>query len=284
MDLDAAAEELYGASPDDFVGLRTALVAAARKARERELVKQIGALRRPTRTAWLVNLLARESSADVDQLLELGQALADAQRRGSGTDLRRLSSDRRKLVDRLARQAVTLGAAHGYAAPDAALQEVSQTLQAALGDEANREQLRSGRLTSALSYGGFGPFTMPAAEPEPDEAEPDETEPDETEPDETEPPSDRLSEQKDKLRERTEAAWQAAQQAEAEAQREAEEATGRADDLAVRIEELRTELAATEAEEREARELARTARQHLKQIRQAATEAEQAVAALDSQG
>ncbi|WP_375424633.1 hypothetical protein [uncultured Friedmanniella sp.] len=275
MDLNAAAEELYGGSPDDFVERRTALVVAARKARERELVLRIGALRRPTRTAWLVNVLAREASSEVGELLELGEALADAQRRGSGADLRRLSADRRRLVDRLARQAVTLGAAHGYTAPDAALQEVSQTLQAALGDDDTREQLRAGRLTTAVSYGGFGPFTMPEAAPEPPpvEAAPVEAAP-------KEPPVDKLKERENELQEQRDRLGElaeAAQRAEAEAQRQAEEATARADELADRIEELRGELAAAEGEEREAREAARAARRQLLEARQAATEAEQAV-------
>lgn len=280
MDLDAAAEELYGGSPEDFVERRTALVAAARKARERELAKQIGALRRPTRTAWLVNLLARDASTEVADLLELGEALADAQRRGSGADLRRLSVDRRRLVDRLARQAVTFGAAHDYTAPDAALQEVSQTLQAALGDDDTREQLRAGRLTTAVSYGGFGPFSMP--EPPSDKLSEREDEP---EPEPEQASSDKLGEREDKLTERArqqaESAWEAAQQAEAEAERAAEEATTHADELADRIEELRGELAAAEADEREAREAARTARHHLQDVRQSAIEAEETLAALE---
>ena len=51
MDLDAAADELSGGSPDDFVERRKALVAEARRAKDRELARRIGELRRPTRTA-----------------------------------------------------------------------------------------------------------------------------------------------------------------------------------------------------------------------------------------
>ena len=163
MDLDDAAEELYAGSPDDFVERRTALVAQARAARDRPLAKEIGALRRPTRTAWLLNRLARDDAAGVEALLALAGQLEDAQRRGSGPDLRRLSAERRTLVDRLARDAVRRGTEAGYAAAESALQEVGQSLQSALGDPGTAEQLRRGRLTTAVSYAGFGSTDLLAA-------------------------------------------------------------------------------------------------------------------------
>src|SRR3954464_12036662 len=114
MDLDSAVEELYAGSPDDFIERRTALVAQARAAKDRELAKQIGALRRPTRSAWLVNLLAREDADELGALLDLGDALRAAQEQLSGAELRRLSAQRRTAVDGLARRAAALGAEHGH--------------------------------------------------------------------------------------------------------------------------------------------------------------------------
>jgi hypothetical protein len=286
MDLDAAAEELYAGSPDDFVERRTALAAQARAAKDRTLVKQIGALRRPTRTAWLLNLLARESADAVAELLSLGASLQDAQRRMAGAELRQLSAERRRRVDQLAREAVRLGAAHGYPAPDAALQEVSQSLQAALADPAIGDQLRSGRMTAAVSYGGFGPSDLmaamaaslsPAAEQpldRPAEAAP-----------QPEPQSEPVSEEdaaaaENRRRlaaqvERAEAAWEAARTALDEAESAANDATAHADELADRIEELRAELEQTVADEAAAREEARTARRTHQEARRAAAAAEQ---------
>ena len=94
----------------------------------------MGKLRRPTKSAWLINVLARQASDDLSALLELGTALQDAQQRMAGDELRQLSVQRRKAVDALARRAVELGAESGYTAPDGAVQEVGQTLQTALGD------------------------------------------------------------------------------------------------------------------------------------------------------
>ena len=61
MDLAAATAELYAGSPDDFVERRKALAGQARAAKDRALATAIGKLRRPTRSAWLVNLYARRS-------------------------------------------------------------------------------------------------------------------------------------------------------------------------------------------------------------------------------
>ena len=142
---------------------RTALAKQAKEDGEKLLAKQIAALRKPTRSAWLVNLVARGEPDRVGELVELGAALQQAQQAMDGDELRRLSRDRRTLIDTLARRAGELGQDQGYAAPDGAIQEVSQTLQAALGDPAIAELVQAGRLHQALSYGGFGPDDLASA-------------------------------------------------------------------------------------------------------------------------
>ena len=163
MDLETAANELYALSPDDFIERRQQLVAEARQARDRQLATEIGRLRRPTRSAWLINLLARREPEAVSALLELGSALQDAQQRMAGDELRQLSAERRKTVYALARRAVELGGEHGYSAPEGAKQEVGQTLQTALGDPEIADLLRAGRLTQAVTFGGFGPTDLASA-------------------------------------------------------------------------------------------------------------------------
>lgn len=297
MDLDDAAEELYAGSPDEFVERRTALVAQARAARDRALAKQIAALRRPTRTAWLINRLARDDAAGITALLELVAELEDAQRRRSGPDLRRLSAERRRLVDSLARDAVRRGAEAGYEAAEGALQEVGQSLQSALGDPATADLLRRGRLTTAVSYGGFGSSDLMAAmaasmpagaepsspapaepevgaepEPEPEAAEPEPEPAAEPEPE----PVDEARREAQRRAEEAEASWEQAAAALTAAEQEAEEATARADALADRVEELQAELARAEAEETDARTEARAARRRHQAATRAAEAAEQA--------
>jgi hypothetical protein len=282
VDLDTAANELYAISPDDFIERRQQLVAEAKQARNRELATQIGRLRRPTRSAWLINLLAREEPDNVGALLELGAALQDAQQRMAGDELRQLSAERRKMVDAMARRAVELGRDHGYNAPDGAAQEVGQTLQTALGDHEIADLVRAGRLTQAVTYGGgFGPTDLASAlgaslptrapsRPAEPVAAPARSKPDAKQRREAEKAAA-------EARDRATAARKAAESAESEA----EAATHRADDLADQVESLRGQLRQTEAAEREAREAARTARKHYQELRQAALSTEQVAAAAE---
>jgi hypothetical protein len=165
--LDAAADELYAVPPDEFIGARDAAVAAARERGDRELAKAIGRLRRPTKAAWLANLLARHRAAQLDGLLGLAAGLADAQRTLDGTALRQLSSKRHQLVAAMAREAGRLAQEAGDPAAEGVLRELQGILDAALARPEIAEQVRSGRLTRTLTYTGFGPEADPDAVPVP---------------------------------------------------------------------------------------------------------------------
>jgi hypothetical protein len=155
----AAVDELYGADPGSFTGRRTELAAAARDAGDRAAAKAIAALRRPTRAAWVVNLLSRTDPSGPAKLAELGAALRAAQEAGHGPRLRELSAARGALVDALTGQALSLA---GLADPPPALRlEVSQTLTAALADPGVAADFAAGTLTRAVQWSGFG--VLPAA-------------------------------------------------------------------------------------------------------------------------
>ena len=274
MDLETAANEVYALSPDEFVERRQQLVAEARKEGDRQLATQIGKLRRPTRSAWLINLLARQEPEELTALLELGAALQDAQQRMAGDELRQLSAQRRKTVDALARRAIELGREHGYSAPDGAIQEASQTLQTALGDPEIAELVRSGRLNQAVTYGGFGPTDLASAFGAPPTKAPSRPE--------KQPaaaparaPDPKQRREAEKAAAKAQEAATAARKAAESAESEAEAATQHADEQADQVESLRTQLRQAEAAEREAREAARAARKHFQELRQAALSAEQ---------
>ena len=279
MDLETATNELYALSPDDFIERRQQLVAEARQERDRELANKIGKLRRPTRSAWLINLLARQQPDEITALLELGTALQEAQQRMAGDELRKLSTERRQTVDGLARRAVELGREQGYSAPDGAVQEVSQTLQTALGDQEIADLVRAGRLIQAVTYGGgFGSTDLASAFGQLPTKAP--SKPEKRTPAEPAPmldPKQRRAAEKAAAEAQEKAA--AARKAADIAESEAEAATQHADELADRVEALRGELRQTEAAEREAREAARAARKHYQELRQAALSVEQAAAA-----
>jgi hypothetical protein len=277
VDLDTATNELYALAPDEFIERRQQLVAEARKAQDRQLATQIGKLRRPTRSAWLINLLVRQEPDEVTALLELGTALQEAQQRMAGDELRQLSTQRRKTVDALARRAVELGSEHGYSAPDGATQEVSQTLQTALGDAEIADLVRTGKLTQAVTYGGFGPTDLASAlgASLPTEAPRQrEKKPAPAEPAAALDPKQRREAEKAAAEARVQA--KVARQAAEAAESEADQATKHADELADQVESLRSQLRQTEASERESREAARNARKHYQELRQAALSAEQA--------
>ncbi len=75
QELDEIVRELYVLPPTDFVAARNELVRQARAAGSREIAERLQHLRRPTRSAWLVNLLARDADA-MQRLSRLGRSCA----------------------------------------------------------------------------------------------------------------------------------------------------------------------------------------------------------------
>jgi hypothetical protein len=152
--LRAAADELYAADLDAFTERRKVLAAGARAAGEPAAAKQIAALRKPTRSAWVVNRLVRADPSVPERLSTLAGELRAAEKALDGPRIRELSQARRELVDALVRQA--LGTT-GEAAPSASLQEeVTAIFGAALADPQVAAQLAAGTLVRAEQRAGFG--------------------------------------------------------------------------------------------------------------------------------
>ena len=150
----AAVAELYDADPQEFTDRRKVLAAAARTAGDAAAAKQIAALRKPTRAAWVVNRLARTDPGAPARLASLAAALQAAQQAKDGPRLRELSAARGPLIDALAGQALD---AAGVADPPTGLrEEVTATLTAALADPDVAAGFASGTLTRAVQWAGFG--------------------------------------------------------------------------------------------------------------------------------
>ncbi|GGM56304.1 hypothetical protein GCM10012275_29240 [Longimycelium tulufanense] len=158
------ADEVYGASPEGFVAARDRHADAAAEAGETELAADVRRLRKPTRAAWAVNLLARQRGDLLDRLLTLGEELRAAQQELRGEALRRLNRQRHEVLSGLTRQARQLAADAGHPLSGDAVRQVEQTLTAALADPDAAAGVRSGRLDRALAGdSGFGaPPTRPA--------------------------------------------------------------------------------------------------------------------------
>ncbi|PXA68457.1 transposase [Cryobacterium arcticum] len=165
--LAALARELYGLQPAEFTAARNAR-AQEFKTTDVTLAKQIGALRKPSPAAWVVNLLAREDDDGLESLLQLGEQMRDAQEQLDREALRRLGGERRTAVAALARAGADLAARLGHPPTPAVLGEVEQTLQAATSDEAAAAAVSSGLLVKALLAVGFEPVDLDDAVAVPD--------------------------------------------------------------------------------------------------------------------
>jgi hypothetical protein len=151
------ADALYAVPPAQFVAARDEAVRAAKARGDAQAARRLAALRRPTTSAFLVNLLYRHQREAVEGLLELGEQLTEASRQLSGPQLQQLSAQRAQVVQALVTGARRLAADAEVAVNATTAYEVQSTLSAALADPAVAEQVRSGRLLHPASYAGFGP-------------------------------------------------------------------------------------------------------------------------------
>ncbi|MGW4930994.1 hypothetical protein ACWEOH_17805 [Agromyces sp. NPDC004153] len=152
--LTAAADELYALVPEEFTAARNARARDA-KTDDTALGQRIGEFRKPSPAAWILNQLVREQPDAVDELLDLGADLRDAQAAGDGKTLTTVGAERRQLIAGLLRQATHIADAADRSPSRAVLDEVEQTLIAATVDEAAGGALRTGRLTRSLQAVGF---------------------------------------------------------------------------------------------------------------------------------
>jgi hypothetical protein len=151
---DDALDELYAAKPEDFTALRTKLAAAAKKLGDTEAAKRISAARKPTSAAHVVNLLVLRDAEVRGRLTELGERLRTAHAEMDGLRIRELTTEQRRLIEKLVRAAFE---AAEMSAPTAPLRDdVTSTLQAAVADPDVAARL--GHLAKAEQWSGFGEF------------------------------------------------------------------------------------------------------------------------------
>ena len=153
MDIDEATDELYAVAPEVFMEMRDRLVAEARAAGDRPLAKQVGALRKPTVSAYLANRLARDNRSEMAALAELGTLLQQATAGLDGAALRDLSRQQSLLIAALVAKARTIAESEGRRFSDDARRDIEDTVRAAIGDVAAAQSLSLGRLTEPLRPG-----------------------------------------------------------------------------------------------------------------------------------
>ena len=157
------ADKLYALTPAEFTAARDERAREARQAGQRDDAAAIKKLARPTTSAWLVNQLSREVPDQLGRLVEVAEALEEAQRTLAGDRLRELSGQRRHVINDLLPQAADIARRAGQPASAVAIGEVRATLEAALADSSARAAVQSGRLTKPLAYAGLGEVDLTAA-------------------------------------------------------------------------------------------------------------------------
>jgi hypothetical protein len=156
MDLESATQELYGLAPAQFTAARNAKVIEARKAGFSDVAASLKELRKPSTGAWLANLLVRERSKEIENLVELGDSLRVPQSTRGGDQIRKVTKEKVDAASKLIRHAKSRASQLSHPASTSAIEELETTLDAAFADPQAAARLRQGRLTSGLLYSGLG--------------------------------------------------------------------------------------------------------------------------------
>ncbi|MEP7765438.1 hypothetical protein [Sanguibacter sp. 25GB23B1] len=163
MDLESAADELYGQPLTEFVPTRNRLEKDARGSGDRPLAQAVRDLRKPSQAAWAVNQIVRQSPEILDDILHLGDDLRTAQEGGDTLGLRRLAARRHDLFATLRRRAEELVAEDGRQLGTAAALALERTVGAAMSDPRAAEVVRSGLLVVDLENAGWGLIDLDGA-------------------------------------------------------------------------------------------------------------------------
>lgn len=158
--LAGVAEELYALAPGEFTAARNQHAKNAKASGDKDLAEKIARLPKPSVAAWVVNLLARQRPDVVAGVIELGDALRDAQVESDRDKLKELSRKRQELLRSVAALGLSLAGESGQKVAPTAAAEVEQTLQAAMADPDAADAVLSGRLTRTLASTGIEPVDL----------------------------------------------------------------------------------------------------------------------------
>jgi hypothetical protein len=156
VNLEEIAHELYGLPPERFTEARNTRVAEIATIGDRELAAEVRKLSKPTVAAWLANMLVRQHSREVEELIALGAQVREAHRRGARHDMRQVADRRRRLIGKLVEAASKSATEAGHSVGLQVQRLLEETLEAAVMDTESAASLRQGRLSAPLHFIGFG--------------------------------------------------------------------------------------------------------------------------------
>jgi hypothetical protein len=150
IDEQAVVEQLYRGSREDFLPTRTSRVREARAAGDRELATRIGALRKPTVGAWLVNQVVWRYPDRLAELTSLAERLRAVHQHGDGERIRAAGRERQALLRSLDAVVREVASEAGLRLGAETVNQVTTTFQSALVDPAALRAVRSGRLAATV--------------------------------------------------------------------------------------------------------------------------------------
>ena len=145
-ELEAAIVAVYRGPLGEFVSRRDALAKELRAAKRREDAERVKALRKPSRTAWVLDNILHEDPASVEQL---AAAISAAQ---SGTDVRTTLETIRAAIRTVAAAGARVAIRAGQPIEANAL---VTALHAVIGEASAFSDLRAGRLVEVPEGGGL---------------------------------------------------------------------------------------------------------------------------------
>jgi hypothetical protein len=155
IDEESELDRLYSTPLEQFVKVRNDLVGRLKKDGDHAAAIRIGALKKPSVSAWVVNQLAVSHQVDLQRLIKAGEAIERAQHEalsgeGSGgfETARRDEAAAIRLLRTAAKDVLP-------SASPATLDRIEKTLRAAAATPEGRELIKQGRLTEDLEPPGF---------------------------------------------------------------------------------------------------------------------------------
>jgi septal ring factor EnvC (AmiA/AmiB activator) len=166
-DVENALVAVYHGPLEEFISRRDALAKQLRAAKRREDADRVKALRKPSRTAWVLDNIVHEEPASLDQLADAITAAGTVQ---SGAELRSAMETVRTAVRAVAAAGarVAIRAEHPIDASQLVI-----AVNAVIGDANAFRELRAGRLVEVPDAGGLDMLTaLPTIAPPPPSAAP----------------------------------------------------------------------------------------------------------------
>jgi hypothetical protein len=170
---DQRLDEVYREHPGEFVSRRNELAKELQAAGDRDEAARVKKLRRPTAAAWLINLAAHSSPAELQEFAEASRELEQAQERAlegedEGAEKWRAAAEReREATTAVADRAARLARDVGHPPSPRAVEQAVETLRAAAADPELRERVVRGRVERERTAATIG---TPAAGPPPKRA------------------------------------------------------------------------------------------------------------------